>query len=71
MFRDSYKDEAIQLLLFNTKMHPNSWQAHFELGFTYKLHDELTLAKESLLKAQNLDPDNSSINELINEINKL
>lgn len=71
MFRDSYKDEAIQLLLFNTKMHPNSWQAHFELGFTYKLHDELTLAKESLLKAQNLDPDNSNINELINEINKI
>jgi len=70
MFRDSYADEAIQLLLFNTKNHPNSWQAHFELGFTYKLNGELTLAKESLLKAQELNPDNTEINKVLNEINE-
>ena len=70
MFRDSYKNEAKELLLFNTKNHPNSWQAHFELGFTYKLHDELTLAKESLLKAQELNPENAEINKVLNEINE-
>ncbi|MCK5536705.1 MAG: hypothetical protein KAI79_07750 [Bacteroidales bacterium] len=71
MFRDSYKDEAKELLLYNTKNHPNSWQAHFELGFTYKLYSELSLAKESLLKAQQLNPENTEINKLLNEINEL
>jgi len=71
MFRDSYADEAIQLLLFNTKMHPNSWQAHFELGFTYKLNKELSLAKENLLKAQQLNPENTETIKLLNELNEL
>ena len=71
MYRDSYNDEAIQLLLFNTNNHPNSWQTHFELGFTYKLNNEFTLAKESLLKAQQLNAENTEIIKLLNELNEL
>jgi len=70
MFRDADTDEAIQLLLFNKKMHPNSWQTQFELGFTYKLKGDLSLAKEYLLKAQELNPENSEIIGLVNEIDE-
>jgi len=70
LFRDPYPDAAIQLLLFNVKAHPHSWQAFFELGFTYKLNKELSLAKENLLKAQKLNPENTEIIKLLNEINE-
>lgn len=70
MLRDSRMDDAIQLLLFNVKIHPNSWQAHFELGFTNKLKGELSLAKESLLKAKELNPENGEINKILKEINE-
>jgi len=70
MFRDADTDEAIQLLLFNKKMHTDSWQTQFELGFTYKLKGDLSLAKEYILKAQELNPENSEIISLLNEINE-
>lgn len=68
MFRDTDPDAAINLLLYNAKMHPNSWQTQFELGTTYKLNKELTLAKEHLLKAHELNPENPEIVKLLNEI---
>ena len=71
MLRDSNVELAIELLLFNVEMHPNSWQAHFELGYTYKIKGDLSLSRKALIEAQNLDPDNSNITELINEIDKL
>lgn len=70
MLRDSKMNEAIQLLLFNVREHPNSWQAHFELGFTYKLNEQLSLAKESLLKAQNINPENEEVNKILKEIDE-
>ena len=70
MFRDADTDEAIQLLLFNKKMHPDSWQTQFELGFTYKLKGDLSLAKEYLLQAQELNPENGEIINLLNEIDE-
>jgi len=70
LFRDPQPDAAIQLLLFNEKTHPNSWQAFFELGFTYKLNGELPLAKNYLEKALELNPENTEIIKLLNEINE-
>ncbi|MDA3928448.1 MAG: hypothetical protein PF541_05775 [Prolixibacteraceae bacterium] len=70
MFRDPDVDAAIQLLLFNAKKHPGSWQAQFELGFTYKLKEELSLAKKHLLKARELNPKNPEIIKLLNEIDE-
>lgn len=69
MFRDHYTDAAIHLLLFNVKMHPGSWQSHFELGLTYKLNEEPLLAKEHLVKACELNPENQEIIKTLNEIN--
>ncbi len=71
MFIDRYIETAIPLLKFNTEMHPDSWQAQYELGFAYKENEELSLSKEALLKAQQLNPDNSEITELLNEISEL
>lgn len=70
MFRDPDVDAAIQLLLFNVKMLPNSWQTQYELGHTYKLNQEPALAKEHLLKAQELNPENIEIIKMLNEINE-
>jgi hypothetical protein len=58
----------MHLLLFNVKMHPDSWQAQFELGLTYKLKEEPSLAKEHLLKACVLNPENPEIIKLLNQI---
>jgi len=51
-------------------MHPNSWQAYYELGFTYKLNGDLPLAKETLMKAQELNPENTEIVSLLDEISE-
>jgi len=69
MFIDRYIETSIALLAFNTEMHPESWKAHFELGFAYKEKGELILSKETLLKAQLLNPDNSEITKLLDEVN--
>lgn len=71
MFRDPNIEASIQLLLFNAKMHPNSWQAHFELGYTYKVKEDISLSKKTLLKAQELNPDNIEIIKLLKEINEI
>ena len=71
MFIDRNIETAIPLLTFNTEMHPDSWQANFELGFAYKEKGELSLSKEALLKAQQLNPDNSEITKLLNEVDEL
>ncbi len=70
MFRDSDVNVSIQLLLFNMEMHPDSWKPLYELAYCYKVNGDLTLAKETVLKAQQLDPENSEIAHLLEEINK-
>lgn len=70
LIRDYNMDAAIQILLFNNEQHPESWQIHFELGITYKLAGQTELAKNSLLIAQELNPENDEIIELLKEINE-
>jgi hypothetical protein len=70
MFIDRYVDTSIALLTFNTEMHPDSWKAHYELGFAYKEKGEISLSKESLLKARQLNPDNSEIRKLLTDISE-
>jgi len=71
LFKDPNTDASIQLLLINEKMHPNSWQILLELGSTYKMNGDLSLAKETVLKAQQLNPENSEIISLLKEINEV
>lgn len=70
MIRDNNIDAAIQLLLLNAKMHPDSWQTYFELGNTYKIKGDLSLSRKALIKAQYFNPDNVEIIKLLNEINE-
>ncbi len=71
MFIDSNINTSIELLTFNTTNHPDSWQAHYELGFAYKEKGELILSKQALLKAQQLNPETDDITKMLNEINEL
>lgn len=70
MYRDSDLNVSVQLLMFNMEMHPDSWKPLYELAYGYKVNGDLTLAKETVLKAQQLDPENSEITHLLEEINK-
>ena len=71
LFKDPNVNASIQLLLFNNKMHPESWQTLLELSSAYKMNGDLSIAKETVLKAQQLNPENGGIISLLNEINKL
>lgn len=71
MFRDSDMNATVQLLLFNNEMHPDSWQPLYELAYAYKVNGNLALAKEKVLEAQQLNPENSEIFNLLVEINEV
>jgi hypothetical protein len=71
MIKDHDMNASIQLLKFNTEMHPDSWEALFELSKVYNENGDLLLAKTTALKAQQLNPDNTEINSLLNEINEV
>lgn len=71
MFIDTKIDRAIWLYINNVKNHPDSWQAHYDLGYAYKEKGETLLSKNELLKAKELNPENADIANLLNEINQL
>jgi tetratricopeptide (TPR) repeat protein len=68
MFIDAKIDLAIWLYNYNVKYHPKSWQAHYNLGYAYKEKGETLMSKNELLKARELNPDNTDIANLLNEI---
>jgi len=68
MFIDGKIDLAIWLYKINVKNHPESWQAHYDLGYAYKEKGETLLAKDELLKAKELNPGNKDITDLLDEI---
>ena len=71
MFIDKNIDLAIWLYLNNVEIHPDSWQAHYDLGYVYKGKREILLAQKELLKAKELNPENTDIANLLNEVNQL
>jgi len=71
LFIDSEIDLAIWLYIINVKNHPDSWQAHYDLGYAYKEKGEALLSKDELQKAKELNPENTDITNLLNEINQL
>jgi len=68
MLQDNYVDISILLLQFNIEKHPNSWQPYYFLAQVYKNNEEPSLAKSALLKAQEFNPENTEISDLLNEI---
>lgn len=71
LFIDGKIDLAIWLYKINVKNHPESWQAHYDLGYAYKEKGETLMAKNVLLKAHELNSENTDIANLLNEINQL
>jgi len=71
MIKDHDMDASVQLMLFNTEIHPNSWKAFFELANVYNENKDLSLAKTAALRAQQLDPENSEINSLLKKIKEV
>ncbi len=64
-------DMSIWLYLKNAEYHPDSWQAHYDLGYIYSRKGETLLAKNALLKAKELNPENTDIATLLNEVNNV
>lgn len=71
MFIDSNIDHAICLCSINVEMHPDSWKAHYSLGYAYKEKGETLLSKEAVLKAKKLNPENPDIANLLSELNEV
>lgn len=69
MFMD--KEAAIWLYQKSITYQPDSWEAHYGLGNIYKEKGETILAKNSLRKAKELNPENSKINDLLIELEKM
>ncbi len=70
LINDCKIEASIQLLLFNEKLHPDSWQTLFQLGQNYNLVGDMALAKETLLEARELNPGNDEIINLLNKIDE-
>ena len=71
MLIDKYPDLAIFLAKYNVEKHPDAWKAHYNLAYMYKQKGEIVLARNTLLKAQALNPDNTEIADLLNEIKEI
>jgi len=70
MLGDKHTDYSIQLCLYNTANHPKSWQAYFDLGNAYMRKGEKAESKKALLKALELNPENTAISQLLDELNQ-
>jgi len=71
MFMDTNIEHAIHLGQINVENHPNSWQLHYDLGFMYMKKGESVLARKAILKAKELNPGNTDIANLLDEINQI
>lgn len=68
MLIDKHIDFTLQLYLFNVENHTDSWQAYYSLGYAHKVKGDITESKNALLKAQELNPENSDIAALLDEL---
>jgi len=71
MLLDYGLDASIKLFLFNQEEYPDSWHANFDLAYSYKIKGDINLAIKALLQAQEKEPDNTNINELMKELEKI
>jgi dienelactone hydrolase len=57
-----------KLFLFNREEYPDSWHVYFDLAFAYKIKGDINLAKEAITKAQEIEPDNNEVKDLLKEL---
>jgi len=60
----------LKLFLFNQEEHPDSWHVYVDLAYSYKLKGDIGLAKKTLLIAQEKEPDNKDVRDLLKELDK-
>jgi tetratricopeptide (TPR) repeat protein len=70
MLGDKHTDYSILLCSYNVANHPNSWQAYFDLANAHMRKGELGESRNALLKAQELNPENTDISKLLDELNQ-
>lgn len=68
MLLDYDGSASVKLFKFNIEEYPDSWHAYYDLGFSYKINGEMDQAKEALLKAQQMNPENMDISKLFSEL---
>lgn len=68
MLLDYDGNASVKLFKFNIEEYPDSWHAYYDLGFAHKINGEMDQAKEALLKAQQMNPDNMDISKLLSEL---
>ena len=70
MIIDHDLDASVKLFLFNQEEYPDSWHTYYDLAYSYKLKGDIGLAKKTLLKAQEIKPDNKEVKELLKDLEK-
>lgn len=68
MLLDYDGNASVKLFKFNIEEYPHSWHAYYDLGFAHKINGAMDQAKEALLKAQQMNPDNMDISKLLSEL---
>ncbi len=68
MLLDYDGNASVKLFKFNIEEYPDSWHAYYDLGFSHKINGEMDQAKEAMLKAQQLNPENMDISKLLSEL---
>jgi tetratricopeptide (TPR) repeat protein len=68
MFIDNEVSKAIRLYKTIIELYPNSWQAYYNLGICYKKENNLSLAKNALKRALEVQPNNPDILKLMEEV---
>ena len=68
MLLDYDCNASVKLFKFNIEEYPDSWHAYYDLGFSHKINGQTDQAKEALLKAQQMNPENTDISKLLSEL---
>ena len=70
MILDYDSGASEKLFLFNQEEYPDSWHVYFDLAYSYKIKGDIDLAKKTLLKAQEKEPGNKDVRDLLKELDK-
>lgn len=71
MFLGNDNDIAIKIFTANTEIHPDSWEAFYNLASSYKESNQIDAAKGAIAKARDINKDNEDIQVLYKEIMKM
>jgi dienelactone hydrolase len=71
MFLGNENEIAIKIFKANTEIHPDSWEAFYNLTLAYKESNQKEAAKSAIVKAMDIKKENEDIQKLYDEIMKM